>query len=184
MALFVFDGLFWSIAPGLVALSLLDFTQTAAQFGVVNSFVALGALFVSVFTARLSDRRKNRGLVIYPISVTCAILLIALGRQQSLYVFTVIFLLFTSLRTIAQPINNALPMDLRHDHAKLYMGRQFLLSIGRVVGFGLTWLSVLTFGLFPMYVAYAAGYILYTFMVGWVLRTRPHTIEPLPFVAQ
>ncbi|MDO8505960.1 MAG: hypothetical protein Q7S48_05320 [bacterium] len=184
MALFVFDGLFWSIAPGLVALSLLNFTQTAVQFGVVNSFVALGALFVSLFAARQSDRLQNRGMVIYPVSIFSAILLIVLGRQQSLYIFTIIFLVFTSLRTIAQPINNALPMDLRHDHAKLYMGRQFLLSIGRVLGFGLTWLSVLTFGLFPMYVAYAAGYLLYTLVVRLVLRAPSHTVESLPSVAQ
>lgn len=184
MLLFVFDGIFWSIAPGLIALSLLNFTKTAVQFGVVNSFVALGALFVSLFAARLSDRQQNRGMVIYPVSILSAILLIVLGRQQSLYVFTILFLIFTSLRTIAQPINNALPMDLRHDHAKLYMGRQFLLSIGRVVGFGLTWVSVLTFGLFPMYVAYGAGYIAYTFVVRGVLKASPQTIEPLPSVTQ
>ncbi|MDO8505573.1 MAG: MFS transporter, partial [bacterium] len=184
MALFIFDGIFWSIAPGLVALSLLNFTQTAVHFGAVNSFVALGALFVSLFAARLSDRLQNRGMVIYPVSILSALLLIALGRQQSFYVFTVLFLIFTSLRTIAQPINNALPMDLRHDHAKLYMGRQFLLSIGRVLGFGLTWLSVLTFGLFPMYVAYAVGYLLYTLVVRLVLRAPSHTVELLPSVAQ
>lgn len=180
ITLFIFDGVFWSIAPGLIALSLLNFTSTATQFGVVNSFVAIGAMCVSILAAHMSDRKRNRAAVIYPVSILSAAVMVLLGFQKSLIPFTLLFLVLSSLKTIAQPVNNALPMDLRHDHAKLYMGRQFLISVGRVFGFGLTWMSVLTFGLFPMYLIYALGYLLYTLVVSRVLRRPLLTVEPLP----
>lgn len=176
----IFDGLFWSITPGLVALSLLTFTTTAIQFGGANSLVAAGALIASMLAAHYSDRKRIRAMIIYPLSIMSAFILVLLGLQKSLLPFMLLFLVFTSVRTIALPINNAVPMDLHHDHAELYMARQFLTGVGRVLGFGLTWAAVLTVGLFPMYVIYALVYLIYIFIVRRALKAPVLSIEPLP----
>ena len=163
--LLLFEGFLWSIPPCIIALSLLTFTRTAGQFGAVSSIVALGALLLSLPVARWSDAMRNRTKIIYPVYILAAVMLVALGRETSLLWFTIFLLIFSSLRSIAQPVINALPMDLRTDHAKLYMARQFLLSIGRVIGFGLTWIFALVNQLFTMYVIYALAHGVYLVIV-------------------
>ncbi len=163
--LILFEGFFWSIPPCIIALSLLTLTNTAGQFGTVSSIVALGALLTSLPIARWSDRMQNRTKIIFPVYVCAALILLLLGRQTSLLWFTVFLLIFSSLRSMTNPVVNAFTMDLRTDHTKLYMARQFLLSIGRVVGFALTWLFALTEQLYVMYVIYAFAHLAYLLMI-------------------
>lgn len=184
--LILLEGFFWSIPPCIIALSLLTLTSTAGQFGAVSSIVALGALLASLPIAHSSDRMQNRTKIIYPIYIGAAFILLALGRQTSLLWFTVFLLIFSSLRTMTQPVVNALVMDLRTDHTKLYMARQFLLSIGRVLGFGLTWLFALTQQLYVMYVIYALAHLVYLLMIRKTMkehaiaRAGPAPLDPAP----
>ena len=164
-SLLIFDGFFLSIPTCLIALSLLSFTHSASQFGTIASLVSVVATLVSLGVADLSDRKQNRGMIIYPLTILSSLLLIILGLQKTLPSFVAILMIFTSLRTILQPVMNALPMDLCTDHTKLYIGRQFYISVGRVIGFGLTWFCAITVGLFPMYLTYAFGTVLYLAVV-------------------
>jgi len=178
--LLIFDGFFFSIPQSLVGLSLLTFTKTATQFGVANSVAAIGALVMSLVVARASDRQQDRKRSVYVASILFVVILIGMGMQHSVVPFTILLLLFTSLKTMIQPVINAIPMDLRDDHAKLYMGRQFLISVGRVVGFVLTWFFALTFGLFPMYIVYAAGYLFYMLVVKKALQVPGISTKSTP----
>ena len=171
------EGLTGSIPLGLIGLSLLTFTKTAGEFGVVSSLVALGALFISLPVASWSDKVQSRTKIIYPAFTLAAILLIALGYQTSFLWFTILLLIFSSVRTVTQPIINALPMDLCNDHTKLYMARQFFLGIGRVVGFSLTWFFALTEQLYAMYVIYALTHLIYLLMIQMTMKGR--TIAPV-----
>lgn len=168
--LIFFDGFLLSASMCLIGLSLLTFTDSAFEFGAIGSVAMLFAALVSFPAAFLSDARKDRFLPIALMSVASAVSLIALGWQSSLWWFSLIFIVYTSIRVLTQPIVNALPMDLCLDHTKLYVARQFLLNAGRVLGFGLTWVSVLTVGLKPMYLLYALAYLIYLFCVRRVLR--------------
>ncbi len=163
--LLIFDGFLLSTSMCLTALSLLTFTKTATAFGTVSSLATLVATLVSFSAAQLSDRDGNRSRWITWTSVASAVLILALGWQTSFWWFSLVLVGYTCVRTLAQPIINALPMDLHPDHTKLYIGRQFLLSAGRVVGFGLTWACALSVGLRPMYVIYAIGFVVYVFCV-------------------
>lgn len=170
--LMIFDGFLLSATAGLLGLSLLTFTKTATQFGSVISLAGVAATAASMIVAHYSDRKNDRRWILYPLSIACACLLVVLGLQKNIVGFTIVLLILTSLRTVMQPIMNALPMDLRSDHGKLYVGRQVLLSTGRILGFALTWLFALRFSLFPMYVVYALAYLAYILIVRRALQTQ------------
>ncbi len=168
--LIFFDGFLLSAAMCLLGLSLLTFTNTATSFGTVGSLAMLSATLLSLAVARISDATNNRLSWITWTSVASAILLLLLGWQTSFWWFSFFLIVYTSVRVLAQPIVNALPMDLRLDHTKLYIARQFLLSLGRVTGFGLTWACVYLSGLKPMYAIYALGFLVYAWCVRRVLQ--------------
>jgi len=170
--LLFFDGFFFSMSACLFALSLLTFTKTATDFGAITGVAALVATLTSFGAAGISDRKGDRFTIIAVTSGLLAVLTFALGFQTSFWWFSLLLVVHASIRTIAQPLLNALPMDLRPDREKLYVARQFLLSAGRVLGFGMTWLCALTVGLRPMYVAYALGFVVYIFCVKRVLSHR------------
>lgn len=171
-SLLVFDGFLLSTSMCLTGLSLLTFTNTATAFGTVSSVAALVATLVSFSAAQMSDRRGSRlGWIVWT-SALSSLLVLALGWQTSFWWFSLVLIGYTCVRTLAQPIINALPMDLHSDHTKLYIGRQFLLNAGRVVGFGLTWACALTIGLRPMYVIYAVGFLVYIFYVRKALASH------------
>ncbi len=169
--LLFFDGFFLSIGGCLLSLALLTFTKTATAFGAVGGLAALVATLVSFVAANMSDRTHNRFAWIASTSVLSAIVLLILGWQQSFWWFSFFLVMFTCIRTLVQPIMNALPMDLQADRTKLYIARQFFLNVGRVLGFGLTWICALTYGLKPMYIVYALGFLVYIFYVRKTLRT-------------
>lgn len=166
------DGFLLSASMCLLGLSLLTFTKTATQFGAVSSVVTLAATLLSFVAAKASDQDQHRWTWIAGTGLTSAVTLIMLGWQTSFWWFSLLLILYTSLRTLAQPIVNALPMDLQPDHTKLYIARQFVLNVGRVIGFALTWGCVYLSGLRPMYVIYALGFILYITCVRRVLRPK------------
>lgn len=170
--LIFFDGFFLSVNVCLLSLSLLTFTKTATSFGTVTSVATLIATLVSFAAARSSDQRGDRATWITITSLLSAVLLLALGWQTSFWWFSLLLVAYGCVRTLAQPVLNALPMDLRPDHTKLYIARQFLISSGRVLGFGLTWAFVLVYGLRPMYVVYALGFITYIVCVQRVLKSH------------
>lgn len=169
--LIFFDGFLLSASMCLLGLSLLTFTNTATSFGTVGSLAMLSAVLLSLAVARMSDAKHDRLTWITWTSVASAALLVLLGWQTSFWGFSFYLIVYTSVRVLAQPIVNALPMDLRSDHTKLYIARQFLLSLGRVTGFGLTWVCVYLSGLKPMYVIYAVGFLIYTLCAKRVLRS-------------
>lgn len=180
-----FDGFFFSFQQVLIGLSLLRFTKTAGQFGLVTSLAAIGALIASLAAARASDARGSRTAFLYPASIISAVLLAIMGFQTALVAFTILLIIFSSLRTVIQPLMNALPMDLCDDHAALYIGRQFLINLGRIIGFALTWALVLldeTRGLLIMYLVYAASYLVFILIIRRALRRNrtamPHPVAP------
>lgn len=170
--LLVFDGFLLSTSMCLTGLSLLTLTKTATAFGTVSGLATLAATIVSFTAAQLSDRHGNRSSWITWTSVASAALILALGWQTSFWWFSLVLVAYTCVRTLAQPIINALPMDLHPDHTKLYIGRQFLISAGRVVGFALTWACAMSLGLRPMYVIYALAFVVYIFYVRKALASH------------
>lgn len=170
--LLFFDGFFLSMGACLFALTLLTFTKTATDFGMITGLATLVATLTSFSAAGMSDKKGDRFMIIAITSGLLAVLTFALGFQTSFWWFSFLLVVHASIRTIAQPFLNALPMDLHPDHTKLYVARQFLLSVGRVLGFGMTWLCALTVGLKPMYMAYALGFIAYIVCVKRALRRR------------
>ena len=166
------DGFFLSANIAIISLSLLTFTKTATTFGAITSLATLMATLVSFIAAQHSDKQGNRLNWLINTSFASALLLLALGWQTSLWPFSIILIFYTSIRTLAQPLLNALPMDLHPDHTKLYIARQFLINLGRVLGFSLTWLCALKFGLKPMYALYALMYIVYIFCLRYTLQKK------------
>lgn len=184
-ALLFFDGLFFSVPLGVVGLSLLNFTKTASGFGTIASLVAVGSLLASMAASKMSDKKLDRAFFIYPVSVVAAVLLVAVGATTSIIAFTILLIIYNSLRTVIQPIVNALPMDLCADHARLYVARQWLISIGRLVGLGTTFAAVWLFptrGLLITYIFYALGYLAFILIIRRALRLRrpvvPHPVAP------
>lgn len=188
--LLFFDGLLLSIPLGVVGLSLLTFTKTASDFGVIASLVAVGSLIASMAASRMSDKKLDRAYFIYPAALVAAVLLVAVGTTTSLIAFTILLIIYNSLRTVIQPIVNALPMDLCADHARLYVARQWMIGIGRLVGlsvtFGAVWFAASILkpraGLFATYAFYAVGYLIYIFIIRRALRVGrvvvPHPVAP------
>jgi len=127
-ALHFFQGSFLTIYA-------LLFLKTEYQVGGLLSYLALISLVASFFLAGLSDKRRNRLEILYPLLIIMGVVILIIPAIKSLSLFIAIVGLYAVLDNLSLPIRFAVPMDVVKLDIGFWRASEFYGNLGRTIVF-------------------------------------------------
>lgn len=126
----VSQGVYWPAVPLITLFFITGVFAYAGFFGILGLVGALGAIFL----ARLSDKAGRRLQYLLPFSAIAGVAHLASAFAPTLLVWGLSRGLSNVATTLFDPFKNAILLDKAEGVLDLYVARELLLNLGRVVG--------------------------------------------------
>lgn len=143
MRLFVFLEGIWETLPfGIIPVFSLYFIKSPLYYGTYMAYLSLMAVIANLLLGQISDKLKKRLVFLYPVTILMALTTFAFP----LVVFNLVFwLILTGVIQFLVPLfwnfSTSMFIDCHPDVAKSMPIREFLLSLGRILGLSLVFLN-------------------------------------------
>jgi MFS family permease len=171
--IFIFYGAFWeAMVFGVIPIYTLFFIKTPLGYGTFLAYLGLVGILANLLLGALTDKIQKRILFLYPVTLLMSIF-------TFLFVFAVsnifIWVFLSGAVQLLYPIYNnlalAMIIDTRPDIKKAITGREMMLSIGRIAGLTLAFLSF-TLEKQPFYIFFVLGSAMLLYPINLLWRTR------------
>lgn len=159
------DGALPTASNLLLTLYLLTFVQSAFDYGVLLSFIALISVSFSFLLAKISDQKQKRLEFIWPLASCSGIIMLLFYFIHGFWPAIILLIFFKFISTMLNPIQSNIVFDKDHTTAITWISRELFLNIGRT--FTLLFLLPLVYlGFFKeAFVVVSLLYILFPFII-------------------
>lgn len=143
MRLFVFlEGIWEALIFGIIPVFSLYFIKSPLYYGTYMAYLSLMAVIANLILGQISDKLKKRLVFLYPVTILMALTTFAFP----LVVFNLVFwLILTGVIQFLTPLfwnfSTSMFIDCHPDVAKSMPIREWLLSLGRILGLALVFLN-------------------------------------------
>jgi MFS family permease len=130
-----------------VAVVTIDFLEEPSRYASFFAFLALTGAVAALVLGPLSDKRSRRFGFIWPVAFLFALVNVVSVFAATVLAWAVARGAATFLRLVYDPFRNAVYLDTVRVTTDLYIGREVLLNMGRVVGVFCVFLAYLSVGI-------------------------------------
>jgi hypothetical protein len=171
--LFIFLGAFWEAMNfGIIPVYTLFFIKTPLGYGAYLSYLGLVSILANLLLGTFSDKIQKRILFLYPITIIMSALtmLFVLATSNIYY-----WIILSGAIQFFYPLYNnfalAMVVDTDPNLKKAVVGRELVLSAGRIIGLSLAFISFV-FEARPFYIFIILGSGMLIFPLALFWRTR------------
>jgi MFS family permease len=132
--LLLIEGVKESVTLAAIPIFTLYFIRQPLPYGIYFGYLGFVSTATTVFLGFLSDRFKKRTFVLYPITITVGLTIIALGFSKDLFSWAIISGILGFATVINGTFVTALVLDQTPKVNEGMISREFLLGLGRVIG--------------------------------------------------
>lgn len=141
-----FAGIWEALVFAVLPIYTLHFIQTPASYGTFLAYLAIVAAIANLLLGKLTDKMQKRVVFLYPVTaiMVLATLLFPLALHN-LRLWILLSTVISFVMPIFHNLSTAMVVDAHPDLRKAIPGREFILSVSRVLGLALVsiafWLS-------------------------------------------
>ncbi|MCL4354311.1 hypothetical protein M1349_02445 [Patescibacteria group bacterium] len=141
--IFIFLFGFWdALNQAIIPIYVLFFIKTPISYGTYLAYLSLVAIGANFIIGHLSDKMQKRSIFLYPITLLSSLAtLMFIFATNNLTYWIIAASVIQLISPILTNLSTALVVDAHSDVAISMPGRELLLSLGRVLGLFLVFLS-------------------------------------------
>jgi len=170
---FIFlEGIWEAMIFGIIPVYTLFFIKTSLGYGTFLAYLSLTAVLANLILGKFTDKIQKRIIFLYPLTIIIAVITFLFPLATSNIVFWVII---TGALQFFVPlfwnISTAMVID-GHPNLELSIpGREIMLTLGRVLGLGLSFLSFY-FEKTPFYIFIFLGFVMLIYPLNLYWKTK------------
>lgn len=171
--IFIFlEGIWEALIFAIIPIYSVHFLKNALDLGIYISYLSIVSVLANYLLGKLSDKVQKRIIFIYPITL-------ALALVTALFPFAVDSLIYWVIATTAVKLivplfwsmTLSLVVDTHKDLGSAIPGREFILSLGRLLGVGVCSLSFILESP-PKLIFYFLAFVMFLFPTILFWRTK------------
>lgn len=128
------EGIKESVSLAAIPIFTLYFIRQPLPYGVYFGYLGFVSAAATVFLGFLSDKFKKRTFILYPVTITVGLTIIALGFSRNLFSWAIISGVLGFATVISGAFVTTLVLDQTSKVKEGMISREFLLGIGRATG--------------------------------------------------
>jgi len=162
------EGVWDIILGGVIPIFTLYFIKSPLRYGLYLSYLAIISIFVSFIIGKISDKINRRAVFVFPFALALAIstFMLAIFKLNLTN-----WIILTGIIKFIEPLFRSTSITLlvdRHNIRKLMVGRELMLSSGRVIGLLLVFASFsLEESPFYIFIVLGSAMLLYSILLFW-----------------
>ena len=125
-----------------IPIYLLYFISTEYEVGAAAGGIAFLGLIVSIFVAKLSDKKEDRARIVTPILMGMSALMLLIPQIESLFLLTICITALLIINGLSMPIRFANIIDNVDRHIGVWRAMEFYGDIARTIAFLLTAITI------------------------------------------
>jgi len=171
--LFIFIGAFWeAMAFGMIPIYTLFFIKTPLGYGAFLSYLGMIGILANLSLGVFTDKMQKRVFFLYPVTLAMsAVTFLFSLATVNIYYWIIASGVIQFFYPIYNNVSLAMVVDTKPDLKKAIVGRELVLSLGRIVGLSLAFLSF-TFERQPFYIFIVLGTVMLFFPLALFWRTK------------
>lgn len=122
-------GSYWIVFPVIT----IYYAKNEFNFGLIFAYLGLVSVIGMILVSFFSDRKGNRTKFIYPLLFLFGISYLALMFTKSIFSWALFLGINSFLLKLISPFTVALMVDSGHNKYRAWIGREIVLSIGRLI---------------------------------------------------
>lgn len=141
--IFIFLGAFWeAMVFGVIPVYTLFFIKSPLGYGSFLAYLGLMGILANLFLGTLSDKIKKRIVFLYPITFSMAAVTFLFPLAVSnIFIWITLSGAVQFIYPLYNNVSLAMVIDSHSDIKRAVVGREMMLSLGRISGLALAFLS-------------------------------------------